>query len=617
MLSEQDKKLILELSERLTGAAQSGKARQDSLVANVRRRMEELKLTSLIDYLQYVDSHPDEHSRMLSALTIHTTSWFRENPHFVIFQEYLFRAIEKKEVFKIWCSACSTGEEAYSFALILEEFRRFHPEFDYRVYGSDIDPISVAEAQRAIYSSKQMNAHVGRYKHLIMEGSGPTEGFFTLKKEIRERCRFWVHDLRNADVMGEGPYHVVACRNVLIYFDETTMDGIVNHLVKVLLPDGRLLLGHSEKIQAHSFGLIQEGHSVYLKPPVELQEKLQKRKQKYKILCIDDSALTRAFMERVLGRMGFEVQTARSSTEATNFLNFNDVDLILLDLNMPHVNGLTWLKSERDDGLKTPIVIVSEAHTSQVPDVVDLLASGAQEYIEKTRLASDPDKVQQILTDLIVSAQVAPSGASKRRYALPLSRPDVILMGASTGGPQAFSRILKNLPLDCPPIVIIQHISPRFAKPLAERLAEDSGLKLGKSEDMTLIQPGHIYMSFGDYHLAIDVNQKQEMVLRTPKSAPFNGHRPSVDYLFNSMLGIKKESMAILLTGMGRDGALGMRFLSHEGVFCVAQAEEDCAVYGMPREAIERGSVSFVGNLDQIHQLLLDSFKLTSRRRAA
>lgn len=617
MFSEREKKLILELSERLTGAAQSGKARQDSLVGNVRRRMDELKFGSLFEYLQYVDTHPDEYARMLSALTIHTTSWFRENPHFVMFQEYLFKAIEKKEVFKIWCSACSTGEEAYSFALVLEEFRRFHPEFEYLVYGSDIDPISVAEAQRAIYSAKQINFHLARYRHHLLEGSGETEGLFTLAKSIRDRCKFWVHDLRQPDSMGEGPYHVIACRNVLIYFDEPTVEGIVGHLAKSLLPDGRLLLGHSEKISPHSFGLIQEGHSVYFRPAQEAHAKILKRHKKYQVLCVDDSALTRAFMERALDRMGFEVHTARSSTEATNFLNFNEVDLITLDLNMPHINGVNWLRSERNDGLKTPIVIVSEVHSSQAPDLVELLASGAQEYIEKTKLASEPEKVKQVLTDLIISSQLTPMRNLQRGYDLPKYRPNVVLIGASTGGPQALTKVLKDLPLDGPPIVIIQHISPRFARPLAERLAEDSGLKLGLTQDMEVMRPGHIYMSAGDHHLALDMNARQDLILRISKSPPFNGHRPSVDYLFNSLLGLKTEPLAILLTGMGRDGALGMRFLNREGVFCVAQSEEDCAVYGMPREAIERGSVNFVGNLDQIHDLLLSAFKLKPKMRAA
>lgn len=115
-------------------------------------------------------------------------------------------------------------------------------------------------------------------------------------------------------------------------------------------------------------------------------------------------------------------------------------------------------------------------------------------------------------------------------------------------------------------------------------------------------------MSFGDYHIGIG-EKNGRLVLTRSSAQPFNGHRPSVDVMFNSALGVKRPLMAVLLTGMGRDGALGMRFLKQEGVFCVAQSEEDCVVYGMPREVIERDAVDFVGNLDEIHKLFLDSFQ--------
>ena len=177
MLSDSDKNHIYKLVEELTGASRSGESGQETLVVNVERRMQQLNLTQLVDYLRVVSTDPVEFMNLLNMLTIHTTSWFRENPHFVAFQEILLEVVKKNEVFKVWCAACSTGEEVYSFALMLEEFRKVHPKFDYRILGTDIDAVSLRTAEQAVYPKKQINFHVSRYKDHILEGTGATEEF--------------------------------------------------------------------------------------------------------------------------------------------------------------------------------------------------------------------------------------------------------------------------------------------------------------------------------------------------------------------------------------------------------------------------------------------------------
>lgn len=610
MFSDQDKDIIYQLTAELIGTVQAGQARQETLATNVMRRITQLGLANLIDYLRYVEDHPDEHAHLISALTIHTTSWFRENPHFVKFQELLLAALNRNETFRVWCAGCSTGEEVYSFALILEEFRKVHPQFEYKVLGTDVDPISIQTAKRGVYPEKQMNFHLGRYKKHLLFGSGKTEGNFTLSKEIRGRCEFRVMDLRDPLPPGDGQFHVIVCRNVLIYFDPETTVKIVNNLVRPLAIEGRLLLGHSEQITAKDFGLVQEGHSAYAKPAPEEARKLKSTGVKYKVLSVDDAPLARKALSKIFEEMGFESVTVASGSEATTYLNFNDVDLVTLDLNMPDISGDKWLRDERREGLRTPIVILSEVHQSEAPEVINLLALGAQEYIEKSQLNQEPARVKEILLELIRSSrktEVSPVRGGSRPF--PKKRPDLVLIGASTGGPQALTKVLANLPPGSPPIMVTQHISAKFSRPLAERICAVSGLKLGMPDDGAPLKEGHLYMSFGDYHIGVAEKDGQLVVTRSSASA-FNGHRPSVDVMFNSALGIDRSMIAILLTGMGRDGALGMRFLRQEGVFCVAQGEEDCLVYGMPREAIERGAADFAGNLDEIHQLLLNSFQV-------
>jgi chemotaxis methyl-accepting protein methylase len=141
LLNEAEQLQVLKMAEELTGASQTGETRTGSIISNVERRMRECECDTLAEYVIRVESDPEEKNNLISALTIHTTAWFRENPHFVKFHEILLDVLDRKQTFNVWCAACSTGEEVYSFAIVLEEFRKVYPRFEYRIYGSDIDPV--------------------------------------------------------------------------------------------------------------------------------------------------------------------------------------------------------------------------------------------------------------------------------------------------------------------------------------------------------------------------------------------------------------------------------------------------------------------------------------------
>lgn len=612
MISEKDRHLIYKLIEELTGAANTQDSRQDSLINNVERRIRELGMPSVVDYLKYVEAHPPEFAHLVSNLTIHTTSWFRENPHFVAFQEILLEALDKDEVFKVWCAACSTGEEVYSFALVLEEFRRVHPKFDYRVLGTDIDAISLAAAERAVYPKKHMGFHVMRYKNHLLEGSGKTEDYFTLTKEVRSRCSFRQLDLRNVGTQNEGPFHVTICRNVLIYFSPETVSRVVQNLLNNVRSDGFLMLGHSEAIQGTDFGMFQRGHSIYGKRKVDLDR--QARLERPRILCLEPSSNARRLYTKAFTEMGFDPEVVGTASEATTYLNFNDVDLITVNLKLPDMSGEKWIQIERSEGLRTPIVVLSEMPIL-VGQVVDVLALGAQEYIDKEKMCANPVDYKDSFTSLIRNHHQRSPKNVKVGGARPTRAPDVILIGTSTGGPQALTKVLANLPGNCPPVLVTQHMSPKFTQALADRLCEISGLKPGPMVNGATLLPGHLYFGLGDYHIGI-AEEKDGLSLVISSAPAFNGHRPSVDFMFNSALGIQSHVMGILLTGMGRDGALGLRFLRKEGAFCIAQSEEDCVVYGMPKEAIEREAADYVGTLDHIRQVLIESLILRKKRSA-
>lgn len=671
LLTEAEKLQVLKLAEELTGASQAGDTRTSSILSNVERRMRECECETLSEYVQRVDSDPFEKNNLISALTIHTTAWFRENPHFVKFQEILLDALDRREVFKVWCAACSTGEEVYSFAIVLEEFRKIHPLFEYRIFGTDIDPVSIETAERAVYSAKQINFNLERYKHHLLYGSGKTAELFTISKEIRSRCSFAIHDLRSRSRHSSGPFNVVICRNVLIYFSAEGVKQVVTDLVLNLKHQGALFLGHSESIVASDFGVTGQGHSVYtmgIDAKSEKANRLEAPSQKVSfpelnrsprlgdsrkddgagpktgsfrieagpqtgdfhiakvksgkatILVVDDSKASRQLLTKVFGDIGFDCHAVESTEEASRQLKARAFDLITLDLQMPGMEGGAWLLTERARGLKAPVVIVSDIRREDAPYVVNLLGKTAQDYLEKSDLLHKSSEVRDTFLEILRSQSGLRSDSEVRSVAnlkeKPSFRPELILVGASTGGPQALAKLLTRLPYDCPPVMVVQHISSKFSSALAERLALFSGLTIGKMEEGEYLQNGHLYIALDDYHIGV------EETLRGPRlklslDSPINRHRPSVDYLFDSIADTARSSMAILLTGMGRDGAAGLKGLKDRGAFCIAQSEEDCIVFGMPREAINLGAAQFVGTVDDIRSSLLASLLLLPKVKAS
>ncbi len=484
-MTEEEKGLIYLLAQKLTGAHPEGTYQIGIFVTNIDRRMHETGIQSVPEYLAFAKENAEEHAHLLSALSIHTTSWFRENPHYVILQKVLLSR-ESKSPYRAWSCATSTGEEVYSVALLCEEFRRFHSDFEYSILGTDIDPISLEHARRAIYDKKYLSGPIAYYKKHVLLGSGATEGYFTFSPEIRSRCSFKTHDIRIFDTKG-APYDLIMCRNILIYFQPKQVEEVISHLLSQLHPGGHLILGHSEMIDYQKFGLSLRGHSVY---------------------------------------------------EKSKTRNFS--------------------------------------------------AS-----IRPVARQSDP-------------VQPKPKSPAKVLRQCPTTfRPSLIVIGASTGGPEVLSRVLRDMSASCPPVVVAQHIASDFSRAFGERLAQVSGLKLGSFTDKTILQPGHLYCADANHHLGVERVDGQ-FLLRQESQPPINGHRPSVDHLFYSALSFAAETIAVLLSGMGRDGADGMQALHQQSAYTLAQSEEDCVVYGMPKEAIRSQSADFIGSGDQIHGALVE-----------
>jgi two-component system chemotaxis response regulator CheB len=180
--------------------------------------------------------------------------------------------------------------------------------------------------------------------------------------------------------------------------------------------------------------------------------------------------------------------------------------------------------------------------------------------------------------------------------------PQAILIGASTGGPEALLGLLRDFPAGAPPVIVVQHIGTEFALPFAKRLAERSGLVLGDTAFQGPLKRGHLYMADGDYHLRL-IARGDELLLQRDFGEKVQGHRPSVDVLFQSASHLSTDLVAMLLTGMGRDGAQGLRSLYDSGrVYTMAQDEPSSVVFGMPKIAIELGAACVVGDLSGLRR---------------
>ena len=193
----------------------------------------------------------------------------------------------------------------------------------------------------------------------------------------------------------------------------------------------------------------------------------------------------------------------------------------------------------------------------------------------------------------------APSGK------LRLRKPELCLIGASIGGPDALAKLVKDLPKDLPPLVIAQHISVNFAQAFAEHLAKVSGLKLPKPTHGMPLENGNLYMAGGDYHVGVKRRQGK-FYLVMADSPPVKRHRPSIDYMFSSLGEPSggERIFAAILTGMGADGAEGILKLRKSGAMTFAQEPKSCVVFGMAKEAVKLGAITYLGTVPDIRRQL-------------
>lgn len=346
-----------------------------------------------------------------------------------------------------------------------------------------------------------------------------------------------------------------------------------------------------------------------------------------KVLVVDDSALVRSLLTEIINKQpDMEViGTAPDPLVAREKIKALNPDVLTLDVEMPKMDGLAFL--ERLMKLRPmPVVMVSSLTEKSSSITLQALELGAFDYVTKPRIdiSNGLKEYAEDLTDKIRGASKArlkPFTRTAAQHVIgrknsadavlaPVHHPlptteKVIVVGASTGGTEALKTFLADMPADSPGILITQHMPEAFTKTFARRLDSLCKIAVKEAEHCERVLPGHAYVAPGNRHLLL-MRNGTNYTTALSDGPPVCRHRPSVDVLFRSAANCAgKNSVGIIMTGMGNDGAAGMLEMHQAGACTLAQDEQSCVVFGMPKEAIARGAVDEVVGLQDLSKYLL------------
>ena len=346
-----------------------------------------------------------------------------------------------------------------------------------------------------------------------------------------------------------------------------------------------------------------------------------------KVLVIDDSALIRSLLTEIVNKQPDMkvVGTAPDPFVARERIKALNPDVLTLDVEMPKMDGLAFL--EKLMRLRPmPVVMVSSLTEKSSSITLHALELGAFDYVTKPKLdiRNGLQEYAEELTEKIRGAAKARLQKSVARSASQIvshqknsadvvlaaehrsfaTTEKVIVVGASTGGTEALKAFLMDLPADSPGILITQHMPEAFTKAFAKRLDGLCRIAVKEAEHGERVLPGHAYVAPGNQHLLLKRSGANYMT-ELSDGPPVSRHRPSVDVLFRSAANCAgKNAIGIIMTGMGDDGATGMAEMHQTGAFTLAQDEQSCVVFGMPKEAIARGGVDEIVPLEDISKAL-------------
>lgn len=337
---------------------------------------------------------------------------------------------------------------------------------------------------------------------------------------------------------------------------------------------------------------------------------------KIRVLVVDDSAIVRKVIADTLSRdpQLEVVGTAADPYIARDLILQLRPDVLTLDIEMPRMDGLTFLRVLQKHH-PLPVVIVSALTQSGSQAALEALEAGAVDVLGKPTSSWSIGHLTEELAERVkgaaaarrIPSRLAPGSTTQRNLQAQRSYDprQIILLGSSTGGTEALKAVLTQLPAGLPGICIVQHIPAGFSRALAERFDKQCAFEVREAAEGDEVRPGLALIAPGDYHMLVH-RPAGAYRIRLKQGPPVHYTRPSVDVLFNATAACAgNRAVAVLLTGMGHDGAQGMAKLKATGAATIAQNEETCVVFGMPRAAIELGVVDQILPLETIPQAIV------------
>lgn len=602
----------------------------------VLRRARSLGLSKLSDYLVYFKKNrSDEVQELISVITTHTTEFFREHDHFDFLAARVFPKLFASGSFRMWSAACSSGEEVYSLGIAALEYAKklnsAPPQI--QLVGTDIDFSSIDTAQNGIYPANR----VSRMSHQITEqyferGNFNGQEFVRISDEVFKLCTFRQGNLLS-NLSSLGIFDIIFLRNVLIYFSPKEVEQIAAEINKRLAPGGLLFIGHSESLSGLETEFVSIGHSIYSRkteanlwnaaisaPVFKADNSCQSR-----LIVIDKSDESRGRVKKILSNEhGFcIVGEPQTRDDVVSVMSGLKPDAVLIERATLVECQFCYIEVLQEIGSKVPLIIVDDSRLTNVDHAL-WLARGVADYLKVPVMGASTEETEAFRQSIRKSALIKLNSFLNPLTANPkpsvtvpnpsIAITEVILIGASTGGVQALRSVVGNLPKETPPIVIVQHIPGAFSGHFAKSLNEIGTVKVTEAIDGENLEPSHVYVAPGGQQLKLlSFGSSVKIVLSD--EPPLNHHKPSVDFMFESALQLNPEIriVAALLTGMGADGAVQLKALRDAGHHTIAQSEQSCVVYGMPKVAIEMAAAVEVAALSDIATCLMNAIRKTKK----
>ncbi len=336
-----------------------------------------------------------------------------------------------------------------------------------------------------------------------------------------------------------------------------------------------------------------------------------------KVLVVDDSSIVRKIFTEELSKTSDikVVATAPDPYVARDKILELNPDVITLDIEMPRMDGITFLKKIMANR-PMPVIVVSSLTQKGSTMAMEALENGAVEVLAKPGGSFSVGEMGAQLADKIRAASkarffkrqpvVKSAEPARRAASITQTTNKIIAIGSSTGGTEALTQVLSQMPPNSPGIVIAQHMPANFTRTFAERLNTHCQFRVKEAENNDSVVPGVCLLAPGNFHMLLRRSGARYYV--EVKTGPMVHHqRPAVDVLFNSVAKYAgANAVGVVLTGMGADGAEGIKTMKEAGAKTIAQDEASCVVFGMPKEAIKTGCVDKVITLKRIHQGILD-----------